>query len=174
MLKQVQHDRRNDMSYKLNNSIVSPQEAEALKAMIFKRAQERAQSLAEETQKTYTDNFQVEVMNLARESFVANKNPFSQNVKTEAQPASPEVKKEQLVAEIGYAKRHISEIKNQIYYRNKDINDNIANKEVESAMDDARVSNSRKNSFTGALEFLNSQASISLMNRRKSGFEAIA
>ena len=161
------------------NSTVSSQEAEALKAMIFKRAQERAQSLVEDTQKKYTDSFQAEVMNIARESFVANKNPFSQNVevqtvKAEAQPATSKVKEEQLINEIGFAKRHISEIKNQIYYRNKDVNDNIASMEVESAMDDARVSNSRKNSFTGALEFLNSQASISLMNRRKSGFEAIA
>ena len=154
------------------NSTVSSQEAEALKAMIFKRAQERAQALVDDTKKAYTDNFQAEVMDLARESFVANKNPFS-NIENKTETKT-ETEQTNLQQEIGYANRHISEIKTQIYYRNKDTNDNIANKEVESAMDDARSSTARKQSFTGALEFLNSQASISLINKRKSGFEAIA
>ena len=154
------------------NSTVSSQEAEALKAMIFKRAQERAQALAEDTQKTYTDSFQAEVMDLARESFVANKNPFSD--KKEVNTVNKDAEDPSLPKEIDYANRHISEIKAQIYYRNKDVNNNIANKEVESAMDYAREATTRKQGFTGALEFLNSQASIALIKNRKSGFEALA
>ncbi len=158
------------------NSTVSSQEAEALKAMIFKRAQERAQNLVEDAQKSYTENFQTEVMNLARESFVANKNPFSAKEDSVTLKPKTEVESEKtnLPKEIDYANRHISEIKAQIYYRNKDMNDNIANKEVESAMDYARGQNSRRQTFTGALEFLNAQASISLVNKRKNGFDAIA
>lgn len=161
------------------NSTVSSQEAEALKAMIFKRAQERAHALVEDTQKKYTDSFQAEVMELARESFVANKNPFSQKtehkaLENKAEPVEIKQKDDTLINEIGFANRHINEIKAQIHYRNKDVNDSIANKEVASAMDYARETTTRKQSFTGALEFLNSQASIALIENRKSKFEAIA
>ena len=59
------------------DSIVNRQEAEALKEMIFKRARERAESFDTEIKDSYTTGMQNEVMNLARNSFVATKNPFS-------------------------------------------------------------------------------------------------
>ena len=59
------------MSYNFN-SYVNKGEADALKEMIFKRAQERS--------KAYTDDVQSDVMDLARESFVSNGNPFSKIV----------------------------------------------------------------------------------------------
>ena len=56
------------MSYKFD-SIVNRNEAAALKEMIFKRAQERAQVMSEDTQS--------DVMDMARDSFVSKDNPFS-------------------------------------------------------------------------------------------------
>ena len=56
------------MSYKFD-SIVSKNEAAALKDMIFKRAQERA--------KSFNDDAQADVMDMARDSFVSKDNPFS-------------------------------------------------------------------------------------------------
>ena len=41
-------------------------------------------------------------------------------------------------------------------------------------MSDARKDFSNKQSFTGALEFLNSQASIALIQNKNQKFEAIA
>ena len=68
------------MSYKFD-SIVNKQEADALKEMIFRRVRERSNSMNEEVQ--------TEVMDLARDSFVSNNNPFSQIVeKTNVQPES--------------------------------------------------------------------------------------
>ena len=150
------------------NSIVSNTEQEALKDMIFKRARERAQAMNEEVQNSYTGLIQNDVMDLARDSFVAQKNPFSQiveNVEVES------AKKEQ---EIGFAKRHVKEIKSQISNKQKVVNNEIINSQVENAMADARGEFARKKSFMGALDFLNSQASISLVKSHGKTFEAFA
>lgn len=154
------------------NSTVSSKEAEALKEMIFKRARERAQALNEDTQKNYTTNIQSEVMEIARDSFSVSKNPFTKIVETEQEKVQNNTTKKE--EEIGFAQRNIEEIKAQIYYRNKNNNTNIANKEIASVMDDARITSERKQSFIGALDFLNSQASISLIKNRGKSFEAIA
>ena len=65
------------MSAFLHESIVSAQESQALKEMIFNRARERAAALASDVQESYTTNMQADVMDIARNSFRANKNPFS-------------------------------------------------------------------------------------------------
>ena len=82
-------------SYKFE-SIVNRQEADALKEMIFKRARERADSIAKETQDTYTSAVKNDIMDLARDTFVSNKNPFS----IEPVPAQPEEQ-----AEVGFFKK---------------------------------------------------------------------
>ena len=41
-------------------------------------------------------------------------------------------------------------------------------------MDEARIGLDKKHSFMGALEFLNSQASISLVKNKGKSFEALA
>ena len=116
----------------LHNYIVSTSEAEALKEMIFKRARERAESFNHEVNDNYTTSMQNDVMDLARNSFVANKNPFSQIKELE--------KKEEISQEdeIGFAQRR-NEIKTQI---------NSTAKE--------------------------SQATISLINKKNKSFEALA
>ena len=155
------------------NSIVSHNEQEALKEMIFKRARERAQAINDDVQKTCTENIQFDVMNIARDSFKAPRNPFGKiEEKTEKIEKKPIDNKKDV--EIGFAQRNIEEIKAQIKYRNKDFNNNATEKEVNQIMSDARKDFSNKQSFTGALEFLNSQASIALIQNKNQKFEAIA
>lgn len=165
-------------NHALNNFIVSQSEVAALKEMIFKRASERAQALTDEVQSSYTSSIQLDVMDLARDSFVSSKNPFSQNVEEEIKSSTvePETKMETKseTPEIGFAKRNVEEIKSQIHYRNMNVNSDIANREVESTMDEARAEFGKKSTFMGALDFLNSQASIALVQKRNSKFEAFA
>ena len=61
------------MNYQFN-SFVNRREAEELKEMIFRRARERSEAM--------TTDIQADVMNIARDSFVSNHNPFSQIVKS--------------------------------------------------------------------------------------------
>lgn len=159
-------------TYRLN-STVSSQEADALKEMIFKRARERAQSLNEDVQNTYTTAVQNDIMDLARDSFVSTKNPFSQQ-QEEVNPTQQADVVESKTPEIGFAQRQIKEFKTQIQNKNNIVNHDIANKEVESAMNDARAELGRKQSFMGALDFLNSQATIALVKNKGKVFEALA
>lgn len=157
------------------NSTVSTQEADALKEMIFRRAKERAQALAEDVQSNYTSAMQKDIMDLARDSFVSTKNPFivkdepEQELQTKSEP-----KTDSDVEGIGFAKRQVNEIKTKIKSENKNINTNISNKEVESAMENARMDFSKRQGFIGALDFLNSQASIALVKNKGKAFEALA
>ncbi len=148
-------------SYKFD-SIVNRQEADALKEMIFKRARERAESMTKEAQESYTSAVKNDIMDLARDTFVAKKNPFSINT----EPVESEKHEE----EIGFSKRRVEEIKSQITYRNRAVSEET----VEETMADARSEFSSRTSFMGALNFLNSQASISLVNKRGKSFEALA
>ena len=162
-------------NYKFN-SIVSNSEQDALKEMIFKRARERAQAITDEVQSNYTTNIQNDIMELARNSFVSSKNPFSQLVETKKEEIIEEPKETDKTntQEIGFAKRQINEIKSQINSKNNSTSADIANKEVELAMASARMDFTKKASFMGALEFLNSQASIALVKNKGKSFEAMA
>ncbi len=163
-------------NHALNNFIVSQSEVAALKEMIFKRASERAQALTEEVQSSCTSAIQLDVMDMARDSFVSSKNPFSRKVEQESKtsPSETETKQEAKTPEIGFAKRNVNEIKAQIHNKNINVNSDIANNTVESAMHEARANFSKKSSFMGALDFLNSQASIALVTKNNSKFEALA
>ena len=153
------------------DSIVSRAEADALKEMIFKRARERAEALDSEVKSSYTSNMQSDIMDLARESFVASKNPFSmEDVKTE----ETAVKLTEEKKEIGFPERKIEEIKSNIVYRNKAVNEQAVNSVRDANMAEARADFNKKKSFMGALNFLNSQASIALIKAGGKSFEAIA
>lgn len=149
------------------DSIVSKTETEALKEMIFKRARERAESLNKETQDTYTSNIQNDIMEIAHNSFAASKNPFSQKTNTEEN-----VKRTLAYNNIGFSERKVkdTDIKEKINTVKKQSETN----EINNNMEEARNSFENKKTFIGALNFLNSQASISLVNQRKKGFEAVA
>ena len=163
--------------YDYNNSIVSRSETEALKEMIFKRARERAEALNADTQEQYTTSVQRDVMDIARDSFVSTtkNNPFAQIVeKAEAKAKAEPVKEEEKKEEIGFPQRITSDVKSQIEYKNKTIKENIVKTEVTSNMIEARNEFANKKTIMGALNFLNSQASIALVNGNSKSFDAIA
>lgn len=165
------------------SNIVSSQEAEALKEMIFKRARERAEALNKEVQASFTDNIQNDVMQVARDSFNATKNPFAikNNPNIESIDTFKEKEEEEVIEleevkdyEIGFAQRSIDEIKAQIHHRNKVSNENNSMQLITENMDNARTQLSNKKNFIGALEFLNSQATIALVKNKGKKFEALA
>lgn len=156
------------MSYKFD-SIVTKSEASALKEMIFKRAQERAQVLNENTQE--------DVMDMARESFVSKDNPFSKIVENSyaaTAEKTTEVEKNDAPQDtmpkedIGFPVAKELKLQNS-----KNINNQIAASAVRNNMAEAREALSNKKSFMGALNFLNSQAAISLMRTRADKFEVV-
>ena len=151
------------MSYKFD-SIVSKNEAAALKDMIFKRAQERS--------KSFNEDAQADVMDMARDSFVSKDNPFSkiiENTKPENKTVEAEaVEKTQKDDGVGFPMP--KEVKLQ---QNQVINNQITSSAINSNMREAREALTNKKSFIGALNFLNSQAAVSLMRTRADKFEIV-
>ena len=151
------------MSYKFD-SIVSKNEAAALKDMIFKRAQERS--------KSFNEDAQADVMDMARDSFVSKDNPFSkiiENTKPENKTVEAEaVEKKQKDDGVGFPMP--KEVKLQ---QNQVINNQITSSAINSNMREAREALTNKKSFIGALNFLNSQAAVSLMRTRADKFEIV-
>ena len=154
------------MSYKFD-SIVNKHEADALKDMIFKRARERA--------KAFNEDAQSDVMDMARESFVSKNNPFSKiientnNINPEQQVKNKqeEAVEPQEKDDIGFP---VKELKLQ---QNRNINSQLTAATINNNMAEAREALSNKKSFMGALNFLNSQAAVSLMRTRADKFEVV-
>ena len=154
------------MAYKFD-SIVNKSEADALKDMIFRRVQERSKGMSDEVQ--------TDVMDLARDSFVSINNPFSKIINTSsAENHAPSevqtVTKEEDNA-IGFP---IKEPKLRVNGQSRIINEQITSAAIASTMQEARSGLSNKQSFMGALNFLNSQAAISLIRTRADKFEVLA
>ena len=156
------------MSYKFD-SFVNRSEANALKEMIFNRVKARNEADSQDEQN--------EVMDLARKSFVSKNNPFSQiieqaNQKTTPQPAnslqnSSENKHDET---IGFPQR---ELKSRAIEQERIVNEQTVVREIQNNMIEARNSLSNKKSFVGALNFINSQAAVSLMRTRSDKFEVV-
>ena len=163
----------NNYSYK---SIVSNTEADALKEMIFKRARERAEALTEETQTSYTTAVHADIMDLARNSLASDKNPFV----TESTPmkevfsTDSETEVENKDRNIGFSQRKMPEIKARIENNNSATTETLVASAVQANMAEAREGLYKKQSFVGALEFLNSQATITLIKNKGKVFEAMA
>ena len=154
------------MSYKFN-SIVNKQEADALKEMIFRRARERAESMNEAAQS--------DVMDLARNSFVSKNNPFSQIIENAQKATNKTVEttensNNQESKEIGFPQR---ELKPRAVEQARSLQESASTSEIQNNMLEARNALSSKSSFMGALDFLNSQAAVSLMRTRADKFEAV-
>ena len=167
------------MNYQLN-SFVNRSEAEALKELIFKRARERSNAMTEE--------FHADIMNIARESFVNSKNPFSLVMAETEEKTAPvdEAPKEEKTSalheyvetveaqaeEVGFPlKKLIQSATNQ----NMMIESQLTTAQVQNTMIEARQGLSNKKSFMGALEFLNSHAAASLLNQRAGrGIDVVA
>lgn len=147
------------------NSFVSNNEANALKEMIFNRVRERSQVMSEDVQ--------ADVMDVARDSFVSRNNPFSQIIQGTAEAAA--VKEAEIKAketeEIGFPQR---QLKARAVEQARAVKDNLTASAVNNTMNEARVSLSNKTSFMGALNFLNSQAAVSLHRTPSGKFSALA
>lgn len=165
------------MNYQLN-SYVNRKEAEALKEMIFKRAKERSQVM--------TSDVQADVMSVARESFAANNNPFAQLLIQNAELNKPDEVKtpenkvsalheyveavEEKAAEVGFPQK---QLQGEAITQNRTIQEQASARQIQGTMREAREGLSNKKSFMGALEFLNSQAAVSLMRTRADKFEVL-
>ena len=153
------------MNYQLN-TFVNRQEADALKEMIFRRVKERSEGMTEEVQD--------DIMDMARDSFVSKSNPFSQIVEKtgmKQENNTPELEKKDVdTKDIGFSLPHN---KPNISNNNRLINEQVVNSQIVSTMQEARSELSNKKSFMGALNFLNSQAAISLIKTRGKNFEAV-
>lgn len=145
------------MSYNFD-SIVGKHEADALKEMIFRRARERAESMNEEEQN--------DIMNMARDSFVSKNNPFSQIVENAQKAVENEPKDNGL----GFPQR---EVKPRAAEQARTVQEQAAASAINNTMMEARSGLENRKSFMGALEFLNSQAAVSLMRTRADKFEAV-
>ncbi len=155
------------MSYKFN-SIVSKHEAEALKEMIFSRVRARSESMTEDVQE--------DIMDIARSSFVSKDNPFSRIIEnSQTEVSKPEEASESEVKEkddeIGFP---VHAIKSRVTNQSRVLNEQMAQAAIENNMLSAREALSNKQSFMGALNFLNSQAAISLIRTRADKFEILA
>ena len=158
------------------NYIVNKNEENALREMIFARARER--------EKTISNELQEDIMDLARISFKEN-NPFSHILKNEsntninednnnndvaASPVVNNVDNNSEAQEVGFP---LNNIHSKIKYRNSTLNEHIVSTTIQNNMLEAREELSRRKSFMGALNFLNSQAAISLIKTRADKFEMI-
>jgi len=151
------------MNYKFD-TVVNRTEANALKEMIFKRVRERSENM--------TEDFQEDVMNVARDSFVSKNNPFSQIINTPIENKNVErISDTDNKPEIGFPQR---ELKPRAIEETRIIKEQIMAATVQSTMNDARNALNNNKSFMGALEFLNSQGAVSLMRTRSDKFEALA
>lgn len=153
------------------NTIVNKSESEALKDMIFKRAQERA--------KNYSDDLQNDVMDLARESFSGKGNPFSLMSEAKVEAKVDTFERQDVEesatqdAQIGFPQRSLKTPSMMSAQSSKFVAER-ASMAVQSTMMDAREGLAKNKGFMGALNFLNSQAAISLIKTRADKFEVMA
>ena len=170
-----------------SKSTVDRQEAEALKEMIFNRVRARAEAMSQDAQSSYVDDIHNDLMDEARNSFIATKNPFSlakptkisENNTIEApkkvelkKPEPKEKTKEYEAFEAWLASNEMLNF--QAETKTNIENKKIINNTIETTMEDARGTYEKKSTFIGALDFLNSQASISLIYQKGKRFEANA
>ena len=151
------------------NSIVGRQEAEALKEMIFKRARERAESFTQDVQDEYTSSAQNDVMEIARNSFNASRNPFSFS---EVKPVEKTGTKRE---DVSFPPRKIESVSESPSESSlKATNDRIIKNTIEANMAEAGSALRQKQSFMGALNFLNAQASVALVKKSGKSYEALS
>ena len=155
------------MSYKFD-SIVNRREADALKEMIFRRVRERSQDMNEDMQS--------DVMDMARDSFVSSNNPFSRIIESSSSQTTEKITEDERVGQneqnngLGFP---IREAKSRIATQSRIISEQTASAAIADTMLEARAGLSNKQSFMGALNFLNSQAAISLIKTRSDKFEML-
>ncbi len=164
------------MNYQFD-SIVTRKEAEALKEMIFNRVRERSQAM--------TDDVQADVMTLARESFTkSNNNPFAKMLNNNEPAETASSTQVQNTSSAQKTEKNTQEVPDGLGFpskeptaraaaQNKEIKEQIISSQIQNNMISARSELSKRTSFMGALNFLNSQAAVSLMRTRSDKFEVL-
>lgn len=161
------------MSTSLNN-IVNRAEQDALKEMIFRRAKERAEALNRDVQNNFTSSMQYEVMDLARATLSPERNPFANVIETKQASPEQETQAEKVEEHVGFPPRKNDEVRARVEENNRYYREFSTAKAIVDTMNDARGELTKKTTFMGALNFLNSQATISLVNSKGKNFNAIA
>ncbi len=150
------------MSYSYSN-IVNKSEVNALKEMIFQRVKERSQNM--------NDDAHDDIMDMARDSFVSKNNPFSQIINSAQKAVETQPKQEDpRDSEIGFP---IKELKPRAAEQTRVVQEQMTASSIQNNMMEAREALNNKKSFMGALNFLNSQAAVSLMRTRADVFEVV-
>ena len=146
--------------------------------MIFSRARERAEALSKKTNDTFTESIKDDVMEIARNSFTSNKNPFinnTKNIETIKDDNYENTTNSNTIDEsIGFKQRNVNTVKENIQNSHKILNEHIANYEIMQTMQQTKADNTNKKTFVGALNFLNSQAAVTLNNGKGKRFQALA
>ncbi|MCQ2739597.1 MAG: hypothetical protein MJ237_05145 [bacterium] len=158
-----------------NGSLIPNSEREALKELIFSRARERAENLAKNAETSYTNDIRQDIMDIARQSFVAPQNPFSLKEEKSQNNVSETLEvtetSESQNNEIGFP---IKNTHKHIPASAEVIERSFVQSELIKNMEDARRNLQSSKGFVGALNFLNSQATIALVNKNNGNFEATA
>ena len=145
---------------------IDKSQVNSIKEAIFARAREKANALAEEKNESYTTQAQNDVMNTARESLnIPEVNPFNQFIKSinngvstnNNNPVTAENKAEVAPAEKNEPPQR--EVKHNIESVN---NSNYTNSVRNETMSAARSQFSQGRSLADTLNFLNTQAAISM------------
>lgn len=140
---------------------IERKDSASIKDAIFRRAKEKANSLAEEKSENYSSQVQNDVMELARESIKSSdKNPFNQfidsvGVKKTDSPENKLQNEEIAKLEETYTKeikRNIEKVSNKVY----------ENSVKEETMREARNQFRQGTNLMATLNFLNTQAAIKM------------
>ena len=152
------------------NSFINKSEANELKEIIFKRVRERST--------LDNENVQSEIMDLARDAFVSNNNPFSQIIEQSAQKTlRPELEltntTEEKINRVDNTNQPQRELNARALEQERTVSSEASAKVIQNNMMEARKSLSNNKGVLKALNFINSQAAISLMRTKADKFEVI-
>ena len=139
---------------------IERKETASIKDAIFKRAKEKAQSLAEEKSENYTSQVQDDVMNIARESISASPmNPFNQFMENVGVQKAPKIVEKTKVETPKVDEKPVRELKRNIESAD---NNTFVKSVKEETMTAARNQFRQGTNLNAILNFLNTQAAIKM------------
>lgn len=136
---------------------IDKKQVNAIKDAIFARAKEKSNALAQEKTENYTTQTQNDVMEVARESLnIPEVNPFNQFLKSMKLEAAPNTDNTQPVNDVEQPQK---EVKHNIESVRSE---NYAESVKDETMKAARAQFRQGQSLADTLNFLNTQAAISM------------
>ena len=140
---------------------IDKSQVNSIKEAIFARAQEKSNALAQEKNENYTTQVQNDVMDIARESLnIPDINPFNQFIANINTPAKEkQIEKESTTEILSTEIQPQKELKHNIESVD---NSNYTNSVRNETMKAARAQFSQGRSLADTLNFLNTQAAITM------------